>query len=61
MATVTTRWFEHRRGLVTGVLTAASATGQPLSLPVVAALCASIRKAQFTGPEKVRVDTSALL
>ncbi len=28
VATVSTRWFEARRGLVTGVLTAASATGQ---------------------------------
>nr|WP_263994506.1 MFS transporter [Mycobacterium yunnanensis] len=36
VATVATRWFEHRRGLVTGVLTAASATGQLIFLPVVA-------------------------
>jgi hypothetical protein len=28
VATIATRWFEARRGLVTGVLTAASATGQ---------------------------------
>jgi MFS family permease len=38
VATVSTRWFEHRRGLVTGVLTAASATGQLIFLPVVAAI-----------------------
>ncbi|CDO32450.1 MFS transporter [Mycolicibacterium porcinum] len=38
VATVATRWFEQRRGLVTGVLTAASATGQLLFLPVVAAV-----------------------
>jgi sugar phosphate permease len=36
VATVATRWFEQRRGLVTGVLTAASATGQLIFLPVVA-------------------------
>jgi MFS family permease len=36
VATVATRWFEGRRGLVTGVLTAASATGQLIFLPVVA-------------------------
>ncbi|MCW2513903.1 MAG: sugar phosphate permease [Mycobacterium sp.] len=36
VATVATRWFEERRGLVTGVLTAASATGQLIFLPVVA-------------------------
>jgi sugar phosphate permease len=36
VATIATRWFEERRGLVTGVLTAASATGQLIFLPVVA-------------------------
>jgi MFS family permease len=36
VATIATRWFEARRGLVTGVLTAASATGQLIFLPVVA-------------------------
>lgn len=36
VATVSTRWFVARRGLVTGVLTAASATGQLVFLPVVA-------------------------
>ncbi len=38
VATVATRWFDTRRGLVTGVLTAASATGQLIFLPVVAAV-----------------------
>ncbi|MCP9270778.1 MFS transporter [Mycolicibacterium arenosum] len=38
VATVSTRWFEQRRGLVTGILTAASATGQLIFLPVVAAI-----------------------
>jgi len=37
-ATVANRWFVRRRGLVTGVLTAASATGQLIFLPVLAAL-----------------------
>ncbi|WP_325096691.1 MFS transporter [Mycolicibacterium vinylchloridicum] len=36
VATVAVRWFEQRRGLVTGVLTAASATGQLIFLPIVA-------------------------
>ncbi|MEU9805271.1 MFS transporter [Mycobacterium sp. NPDC050853] len=36
VATVATRWFIARRGLVTGVLTAASATGQLIFLPVAA-------------------------
>ncbi|MGW1890019.1 MFS transporter [Streptomyces sp. NPDC002004] len=35
-ATVTNRWFTERRGLVTGVLTAASASGQLIFLPVLA-------------------------
>lgn len=38
VATVATRWFDAQRGLVTGVLTAASATGQLIFLPVVAAV-----------------------
>jgi MFS family permease len=36
VATVATRWFERRRGVVTGVLTAAGATGQLIFLPLVA-------------------------
>ncbi|PWU55746.1 MFS transporter [Micromonospora sp. S4605] len=38
VATVTGRWFVHRRGLVTGVLTAGGATGQLVFLPLVAVL-----------------------
>ncbi|MEU3345660.1 MFS transporter [Streptomyces sp. NPDC006700] len=34
-ATVTDRWFTQRRGLVTGILTAASASGQLVFLPVL--------------------------
>jgi predicted MFS family arabinose efflux permease len=36
VATVSGRWFVRQRGLVTGVLTAGSATGQLVFLPVVA-------------------------
>jgi MFS family permease len=35
-ATVATRWFNHRRGLVMGMLAASSATGQLLFLPLIA-------------------------
>ncbi|MBI3217273.1 MAG: MFS transporter [Mycobacterium sp.] len=38
VATIATRWFESHRGVVTGVLTAASATGQLIFLPVVASV-----------------------
>src|SRR5437588_93959 len=37
-ATVATRWFAHRRGLVVGLLTASSATGQLVFLPLLASL-----------------------
>jgi predicted MFS family arabinose efflux permease len=42
VATVTSRWFVKRRGLVSGILTAAGATGQLIFLPVVAALSTDI-------------------
>jgi sugar phosphate permease len=38
VATVAGRWFVARRGVVTGVLTAAGATGQLIFLPVLASL-----------------------
>jgi MFS family permease len=38
VATITGRWFVKHRGVVTGVLTAAGATGQLIFLPVLAAL-----------------------
>lgn len=38
VATITGRWFVARRGLVTGVLTAAAATGQLVFLPLMATL-----------------------
>jgi MFS family permease len=37
-ATVATRWFNHRRGLVIGMLAASSATGQLIFLPLIAEL-----------------------
>src|SRR5271155_3092220 len=37
-ATVATRWFNHRRGLVMGMLAASSATGQLIFLPLIASL-----------------------
>jgi len=37
-ATVANRWFERRRGLVLGILTASSATGQLIFLPLAASL-----------------------
>jgi MFS family permease len=37
-ATVATRWFEQRRGLALGILTASSATGQLVFLPLAASL-----------------------
>jgi len=39
-ATVATRWFTHRRGLVVGLLAASSATGQLVFLPLIAELTA---------------------
>ena len=37
-ATIAQRWFHTQRGLVTGILTAAGATGQLVFLPLLAAL-----------------------
>ena len=37
-ATVANRWFERRRGLVLGLLTASSATGQLIFLPLASFL-----------------------
>ncbi|MBW0105317.1 MFS transporter [Pseudonocardia sp. KRD-291] len=38
VATVVGRWFVTRRGLVSGILTAATATGQLIFLPLIAAI-----------------------
>jgi sugar phosphate permease len=40
-AVVASRWFDERRGLVLGVLSAANATGQLVFLPLLASLVAS--------------------
>ncbi|CAN5674611.1 hypothetical protein BH18ACT2_BH18ACT2_11350 [soil metagenome] len=42
VATVTTRWFVRRRGLVTGILTAGGAAGQLVFLPLLAYLAESV-------------------
>jgi MFS family permease len=41
VATITGRWFHAHRGVVTGVLTAAGATGQLIFLPLLASLAVS--------------------
>ena len=41
-ATVASRWFEKRRGLVVGMMTASNATGQLIFLPLLAALAENI-------------------
>lgn len=41
-ATIANRWFVQRRGLVMGILTAGSATGQLVILPPVAALAETV-------------------
>lgn len=49
-ATVATRWFVHRRGIVTGALTAAGATGQLVFLPLLGWLVENVgwRAVSFT-------------
>jgi MFS family permease len=37
-ATISTRWFNSRRGLIVGLLTASSATGQLVCLPLLASI-----------------------
>ncbi len=41
-ATVASRWFEKRRGLVVGLMTASNATGQLIFLPILASLSESV-------------------
>ncbi|MFO1150555.1 MAG: MFS transporter [Alsobacter sp.] len=41
-ATIATRWFSERRGLVVGLLTASNATGQLVFLPLLASLTTSL-------------------
>ncbi len=56
-ATVTNRWFVTRRGLVTGILTAAGASGQLVFLP----LCAWIVDKHGWRPASVTVALAALV
>ncbi|GAB3872330.1 MFS transporter [Kibdelosporangium lantanae] len=42
VATVTSRWFVKNRGLVSGILTAAGATGQLIFLPVIASMATNL-------------------
>jgi sugar phosphate permease len=56
VATVSGRWFVARRGLVSGVLTAANATGQLIFLPLIAALTS----AHGWRPASVTVSVAAL-
>ena len=44
-AVIATRWFDERRGLVLGVLSAANATGQLVFLPLLASVVESQRLA----------------
>ncbi|MFD7610408.1 MFS transporter [Streptomyces sp. NPDC059828] len=55
-ATVTNRWFTERRGLVTGILTAAAASGQLVFLP----LLSWIVQEHHWRPAAVTVAVSAL-
>ncbi|MER5989423.1 MFS transporter [Streptomyces viridosporus] len=55
-ATVTNRWFTERRGLVSGVLTAASASGQLIFLPLLSWIVAT----HHWRPAAVTVSLAAL-
>ncbi|MFM9368317.1 MFS transporter [Streptomyces sp. Da 82-17] len=56
-ATVTNRWFTERRGLVTGILTAASASGQLIFLPLLSWM---VEKNQDWRPPSITVALTAL-
>ncbi|MFI7410628.1 MFS transporter [Streptomyces sp. NPDC049627] len=56
-ATVTNRWFTERRGLVTGILTAASASGQLIFLPLLSWM---ITRLDDWRPAAVTVSLAAL-
>jgi sugar phosphate permease len=62
-ATVANRWFVAHRGLVTGLLTAASATGQLAFLPGLAALAVGLgwRSASVTVALAVLIAVPAVL
>lgn len=53
-ATVTNRWFTQRRGVVSGILTSAFASGQLIFLPV---LSWTVRARPAVGPDALRYTT----
>jgi predicted MFS family arabinose efflux permease len=60
-ATVSNRWFTARRGLVMGVLTASSATGQLLFLPLAAWLSTHYGWRMAVAPAAIACAVAALL
>src|ERR1700733_13378013 len=62
-ATIATRWFNARRGLVVGIMTASVATGQLVFLPLLASLTERLgwRTALALGCCVVRISAGALL
>jgi MFS family permease len=56
-ATVTNRWFTERRGLVTGILTAAAASGQLIFLPLLSWM---VERGDDWRPAAVTVAVTAL-
>jgi MFS family permease len=59
-AMIANRWFVHRRGLITGVLTASNATGQLVFLPALAWLVVhygcGCSRAAFSSAARRRTD-----
>jgi sugar phosphate permease len=60
-AIVSTRWFNERRGLVLGILTAANATGQLIFLPLAASLVERIGWRWALAPSIVGLAIAAIL
>lgn len=56
--TVTNRWFEDRRGLVTGILTAAGAAGQLIFLPCSPSSSSTRAGAPRRSPSRARRSSS---
>jgi sugar phosphate permease len=60
-AIVSTRWFNERRGLVLGILTAANATGQLIFLPLAASLVERVGWRWALAPSIVGLAIAAIL
>jgi predicted MFS family arabinose efflux permease len=60
-ATISTRWFNARRGLIVGLLTASSATGQLIFLPLLASIAARSGWRSALGLVCVLLAAAALL